>query len=120
AAKPNDESSKPATDSAQNRSLLIGVVIAVFALGAIVISIASSAPAPDTKPRPQAAKPAGPAFEIGKKFPVVLTLKPEDKGDLYCASKDEVAGKRCAFEASTSPRAKAEDDAQTLIPFSTT
>lgn len=122
---PSIEAAKPAGETApaaQNRSLLIGGVIAVFALGAIVISIASSAPAPSTGKRaaPVNRTPAGPAFAVGKKIPVVLTLKPQDKGDLYCASKLEVEGKRCAFEASTVPRAKAEDEPTTLIPFSTT
>jgi len=63
-----------------------------------------------------------PQWTIGTEVPVELTLVATDKANLACAATEEVAGKRCAFEAPKKPSAQGpkKDEQALLKPYTTT
>jgi hypothetical protein len=58
-------------------------------------------------------------WAVGQTVELDITLKPTDRGNLSCASPDEVAGKHCQFDAPDKPSAKGnlEDDKVILKPY---
>jgi hypothetical protein len=112
----------PSAGAPQKQSLIIGLVIAAFIVGALVIAFAtSSEPAPATAAAPSVpAKPSKP-WKVGEKVDVALTVLPTDGESLACASEQEITGKHCAFKTTTTPREDASADDKILLkPYSTT
>lgn len=105
----------------QKQSLIIGLVIAAFIVGALVIAFAtSSEPEPAKAAAPAPAKPTKP-WKVGEKVEVRLTVLPTDAENLACASEQEIAGKHCAFKTTTTPRDDASTDDKILLkPYATT
>jgi hypothetical protein len=111
----------PPAGGQQKQSLIIGLVIAAFIMGALVIAFAtSSEPEPAKAAAPAPAKPTKP-WKVGEKVEVRITVLPTDGENLACASEQEIAGKHCAFKTTTTPRDDASADDKILLkPYSTT
>jgi len=64
---------------------------------------------------------AGNELAVGKEVEVELTLVAADKTNLACASANEAAGRKCAFETTEKSRAGAPkaDDPTLLMPYTT-
>jgi hypothetical protein len=94
-------------------ALVVGVAVV---LGYVVLrgDGGSSAPAPGA-----AAPDESQHWSVGQTVELDITLKPTDRGNLSCASPDEVAGKHCAFDAPDKPSAKGnnDDDKKILKPY---
>jgi hypothetical protein len=65
--------------------------------------------------------PASTRWNAGQEVDVDITLVETDRASLACASADDVGGKHCAFESSTKPWSKGDnnDDKKLLRPYYT-
>jgi hypothetical protein len=98
-------------------------VLLVLIVGGVLASFAISKGG-DEPERGKPAKEAAVAqqnWSVGQEIPVEITVLPEDRENLACASVEEAAGRHCAFENTTTPRdGGADDDAHILKPYATT
>jgi len=100
----------PQQGGSLGKSVLLFFVI-VIGLGAGFAILGKETP-------PQVAKPK---WKTGDVVDVEITLVSTDKGDLACASTEEIGGKHCAFEAANKPSPKGSADDKTLLkPYTTT
>ncbi len=68
------------------------------------------------------AGPGGPAWKVGDKVDLEITLVASDKRELGCAAADEIAGRHCGSEAPNKPWTKSDntDDKKILRPYTST
>jgi hypothetical protein len=93
----------------------------------VLVSFAVSKGGDDAAHGKNAGRAAAPPanWKEGQLVDVEITVLPEDKDNLACASTLEVAGRHCAFESATAPWSKpseagAEEDKHLLKPYATT
>lgn len=63
---------------------------------------------------------AAPKWRVGQEALVEITVVPQDKTELACASPADVGGRKCQFETQSKAHPPAEDPAKVLKPYTTT
>jgi len=102
----------PSSASLGKSMVLFVVVVGTLAAGFALLG----------QERGGGAGPKGPAWKVGDKVDVEITLVAGDKRELSCASSEEVAGRHCGFEAPNKPWTKGDntDDKKLLRPYTST
>jgi len=133
ATAPVDRSQSPAgtagEDAASSKAVTLGAVLLVLIVGGVLVSFAISKggdePAHGKRAAPAREAPPPASWKEGEQVDVELTVLPEDKENLACASTLDVAGRHCGFENATTPWSKpseagTDDDKHLLKPYATT
>ena len=64
--------------------------------------------------------PSTPKWRTGQEAVVEITVVPQDKVELACASPIDMGGRKCQFETQSKAHPPAEDPAKILKPYTTT
>src|SRR5262249_7393972 len=119
----------PGEDGASSKAVTLGAVLLVLIVGGVLVSFAISKGGDEPSHGKRAARareaPLPASWKEGQQIDIELTVLPEDKENLACASTLDVAGRHCGFENATTPWSKAgeagaDDDKNLLKPYATT
>ncbi len=99
----------PSSGALGTRMTLFVVVVGALAAGFAVLGKESGG-----------GGPAAPKWKVGQEANVEITVVPNDRVELACASTTDIAGRKCEFETQVKANPKQEDDTKLLKPYTTT